>query len=272
MSVHKRNNVNVMGDGPGTLVFAHGFGCDQNMWRFIMPAFAQDYRIVTFDLTGSGLSDLSAYDRDRHATLLGHAEDLLEVLDAHVQGPAVLVGHSVSAMIGVLADLRAPGRIAAHVMIGPSPCYLNDGDYQGGFEPADIQALLDALDSNYLGWASTTAPAIMGAPGQPELTAELISSFHRADTDITRHFARVTFNADHRADVARVDTPTLVLQCTDDMIVPQAVGEYLERVMPQATLRLIDNIGHLPHVSSPDACISAIREYLPTLVRPAHAD
>lgn len=272
MSVQKRNNVNVMGEGTSTLVFAHGFGCDQNMWRFIVPAFAKDYRVVTFDLVGSGLSDLGAYDRAKYASLHGYAEDLLEILEQHAQGPVLIVGHSVSAMIGVLADLQAPGRVAAHIMISPSPCYLNDRNYIGGLEPADIQALLAALDSNYLGWASTTAPVLMGAPEQPELSAELIRSFHQADPEIIKHFAQVTFNADHRAEVARVTTPALVLQCSDDIIVPPGVGSYLEETMPNATLRLIDNIGHLPHVTSPDACVRAIKEYLPTLVRPAHAE
>ncbi|WPO98507.1 alpha/beta hydrolase [Pseudomonas sp. HR96] len=283
MSVQQRNNVNLMGanlmganspaanDKP-TLVFAHGFGCDQNMWRFVVPAFAADYRILMFDLVGAGLSDASAYDRVKYASLQGYACDLLEILDEYVEGPAIFVGHSVAAIIGLLADLQAPERFAAHVMIGASPCYLNQPGYVGGFEADDIQSLLQTLESNYLGWSSTVAPMLMGAPDRPELGAELAMSFSRTDPQIAKHFAAVTYTCDHRADVARVTTPVLILQCSDDMVVPQEVGRYLQANMANATLRVIDNIGHLPHVSSPNTCIQAISEYLPTLLRPAHAD
>lgn len=277
MSVQQRNNVNSMGvsgssSNAPTLVFAHGFGCDQNMWRFVLPAFTADYPVLMFDLVGAGLSDASAYDRSKYDSLHGYASDLLEILDEYANGPVIFIGHSVAGMIGVLADLQAPGRFAAHVLIGSSPCYLNDGDYRGGFEHSDIQSLLQTLESNYLGWSSTIAPTLMGAPERPELGAELASSFSRTDPEIVKHFARVTFTADHRADVARLATPALILQCSDDVIVPQTVGSYLQASMPNATLRVIDNIGHLPHMSSPNTCIQAIRDYLPTLLRPAHAD
>ena len=258
----RRNNVQIHGDGPRTLVFAHGFGCDQHMWRLLAPHFASRYRTVLFDLTGSGASDLSAYDRARHGTLHGHAQDLLDVIGATTDGPVVFVGHSVSAMIGALAEIADPSRFEAQVMIGPSPCYVNDGDYVGGFTRGDIDGLLETLESNYLGWSSTMAPAIMGAPGQPELGVELTYSFCRTDPEIAKHFARVTFLSDHRADMARIAQPTLILQCSDDIIAPLAVGEYLQRTIPGSELRIIENVGHCPHLSAPGASADAMDEFL----------
>lgn len=263
MSVQLRNNVNVMGEGPATLVFAHGFGCDQSMWRFMAPIFAERFRVVLFDLVGNGQSDLSAYYKRKYESLDGYASDLLEIVKEFAgPGPVIHVGHSVSSMIAVLADLREPGLFAAHVMVGPSPCYINDGDYVGGFTRQDIVSLLSTLASNYFGWASTMAPAIMGAPGQPELGEELTQSFCRTNPEISRQFARVTFMSDNRHEVARLPTKTLVLQCNEDFIAPLEVGSYLQRVMPDCTLRIIDNIGHCPHMSAPDACVTAIDEFL----------
>jgi sigma-B regulation protein RsbQ len=264
MSVQRRHNVRTHGQeaGLGTLVFAHGFGCDQSMWRQLTPAFADRYRLVTYDLVGSGGSDLSAYDRSKYDTLQGHADDLNEIVGEFAQGPVVFVGHSVSAMIGLMADLSAPGVFASHVMVGPSPCYINDGDYVGGFTRRDIDSLLETLESNYLGWSSTMAPVIMGAPGQPELGAELTNSFCRTDPEIAKHFARVTFLSDLRAELPRLQTPTLILQCSDDIIAPRAVGEYMTRVMRSATLAMIDNVGHCPHMSAPSACSDAMEAFL----------
>jgi sigma-B regulation protein RsbQ len=271
MNLQKRHNVSVAGSGPLTLVFAHGFGCDQNMWRFVAPAFARRYRTLAYDLVGSGLSDLTAYDRDKYCNLQGHADDALEIISEFTDGPVVFVGHSVSAMIGLLAGIKAPERVAAQVMLGPSPCYINDGDYVGGFSRADIDSLLETLEGNYLGWSSTMAPAIMGAPGQPELADELTNSFCRTDPEIAAHFARVTFLSDNRADVGRLAAPTLILQCSDDIIAPVQVGEYLQRTLPNGTLRIIDNVGHCPHLSEPEASVQAINEFLdrvePELVR-----
>jgi sigma-B regulation protein RsbQ len=262
MSIGKRNNVHVAGSGPATLVFAHGFGCDQNMWRKIAPLYAQRYRTVLFDLTGSGGSDLSAYDTAKYDTLHGHADDVVGIVEAFAEGPVVFVGHSVSAMIGLLANLKAPERFAAQVMVSPSPCYINDGDYVGGFEREDIDGLLETLESNYLGWASNMAPAIMGAPEQPALADELTNSFCRTDPDIAKHFARVTFRSDNRADLPRLQAPTLILQCSDDIIAPKAVGDYMVRTLPRATLVLIENFGHCPHLSAPGPSIEAIDRFL----------
>jgi sigma-B regulation protein RsbQ len=267
MDVQHRNNVQVGGKGKTTLVFAHGFGCDLNMWRFLAPAYADRYRTVLFDLVGSGNSDLAAYDSTKYGSLQGYADDLLQITEPHADGPIILISHSVSAMIGVLADLALPGRFTAHVMIGPSPCYINHDDYVGGFDREDIDSLLETLESNYLGWASTMAPAIMGAPGQPELAEELTNSFCRTDPEIAKEFARVTFLSDNRPDLAQLTTPTLILQCSDDLIAPRQVGEYMHRVLPASTLRLIENVGHCPHLSAPSACMDAIDEFLSGLRR-----
>ncbi len=249
------------------MVFAHGFGCDQNMWRFMAPKFAERFRVVTFDLVGAGESDLAAYDKTKYSELQGYADDVLEIVDEFASGPVLFVGHSVSAMIGMLADLKAPGTFAAHMMIGPSPCYINDGDYVGGFTREDIDSLLDTLESNYLGWASNMAPAIMGVPERPELGAELTASFCRTDPDIAKQFAQVTFLSDNRRDVARLQTPTLVIQSSDDLIAPLAVGNYMQRTLPKGTLRVVTNTGHCPHLSAPGASCDAMEDFLVALGR-----
>jgi sigma-B regulation protein RsbQ len=264
MSVLARNNVQVSGKGP-PMVFVHGFGCDQSMWRLLAPHYAESHTCILLDLVGSGQSDLSAYDRAKYGTLEGYAADLCEVLAEVTDAPAVCVGHSVSAMTGMLANLRSPDQFVAQVMVGPSPCYINDGDYVGGFERSDIESLLETLESNYLGWSSTMAPAIMGAPDRPELGQELTNSFCRTDPEIARHFARVTFLSDHRADLPRLQAPTLVLQCSEDLIAPMAVGEYLRRSIPDCTLHVIDNVGHCPHLSAPGASADAIDRFLARL-------
>ena len=267
MSVLLRNNVRVAGSGDATMVFAHGFGCDQTMWRFLTPAFGERFRTVSFDLVGSGGSDLDAYDRTKYGTLHGYADDLLEILDECASGPVVFVGHSVSTMIGLLATIKAPQRFAAQIMIGPSPCYINDGDYIGGFKREDIDELLDTLESNYLGWSSSMAPVIMGAPDQPSLGEELTDSFCRNDPEIAKHFARVTFLSDHRADVPKSQVPALVLQCSDDLIAPRAVGDYLHQHLPNSRLHIIENVGHCPHMSAPTESSRVIESFLAQTLR-----
>ena len=244
------------------MFFAHGFGCDQHMWRLLAPAYAKRYRTVLFDLVGAGSSDLTAYDPKKYASLDGYADDVLEIVEEFSEGAAVFVGHSVSAMIGMLANLKDPRRFAAQIMIGPSPCYINDGDYVGGFTRKDIESLLDTLDSNYLGWSSNMAPAIMGAPEQPALGLELTNSFCRTDPEIAKQFARVTFLSDVRSLVPKLGAPTLILQCHDDLIAPVTVGEFLARQLPRATLSVISNVGHCPHLSSPGASADAIDAFL----------
>ncbi|MDO9002482.1 MAG: alpha/beta hydrolase [Aquabacterium sp.] len=262
MSIQARNNVQTAGQGQATMVFAHGFGCDQHMWRLMAPHFQGRFKTILFDLVGSGNSDLSAYDMDKYGTLHGYAADLIEIIDEFADGPVVFVGHSVSACIGMLAAIAAPQRFAAQVMVGPSPCYINDGDYIGGFTRPDIDDLLSTLERNYLGWSSTMAPAIMGSPAQPELGVELTNSFCRTDPDIAKHFARVTFLSDHRAELSQVTTPSLILQCSEDIIAPRSVGQYMHRTMPHSTLRIIDNVGHCPHLSAPSASADAMGDFL----------
>ncbi|MCH4880775.1 alpha/beta hydrolase [Pseudomonas sp. TMW22090] len=262
MDLQHRNNVTVLGDGPSTLILSHGFGCDQSMWNYLYPHFTGRFRVVMLDLVGAGRSDLRAYDPQKYSSLAGYAQDLNEIIDEYAQGPVILVGHSVSAMIGVIADRQLPDRIAAHVMIGPSPCYIDSDDYVGGFKLEDIHSLLDTLDSNYLGWSSTMAPVIMGAPGQPDLSEELTNSFCRTEPDIAKQFARTTFMSDNRKDVAGLTTPTLILQSTDDLIAPVAVGEYLRAVIPNSRYCLVDNVGHCPHMSAPGACSIAMDDFL----------
>ena len=262
MSVKQRNNVTVIGRGPATMVFAHGFGCDQNMWRLLAPAYEDRYRIVLFDLVGSGRSDLSAFSRDKYSTLQGYADDVIEIVGEFATGPVLFCGHSVSSMIGMLANIKAPDKFAAQIMIGPSPCYINDGEYIGGFSRGDIEGLLDTLEANYLGWSSNMAPAIMGAPDRPELAIELTNSFCRTDPEIAKQFARVTFLSDNRADLPRLQAPTLIVQCDDDMIAPKVVGEYMHRMIPNSTLAVIKNVGHCPHLSAPGPCVEAIDAFL----------
>jgi sigma-B regulation protein RsbQ len=265
LDLQRRNNVHVTANTGPTLVFAHGFGCDKNMWRFLTPAFTPDWRAVLFDHVGSGNSDMSAYNAIKYNSLQGYADDLVEVIQEFSAEPVIFIGHSVSTMIGLLAHLRSPESFRAHVMVAPSACYLNDGGYRGGFERADIDSLLATLAVNYLGWSSSMAPVIMGAPGQPELTTELTNSFCRNDPEVARQFARVTFLADNRADVPKLTAPTLVLQSTDDLIAPLSAGEFIRAALPQGTLALIENTGHCPHMSQPGQCIDAISAFMRSL-------
>jgi sigma-B regulation protein RsbQ len=265
MSAVERNNVRTLGAGHPPLMFAHGFGCDQNMWRLVVPAFTGSHRVVLFDHVGAGQSDTSAYDRRKYSTLEGYAADVLEICRELQLSKVVFVGHSVSAMIGVLAAKQEPDLFTALVLVGPSPRYINDADYVGGFTRQDIDGLLDSLDSNYLGWSSAMAPAIMGNPERPELGVELTNSFCRTDPDIAAHFARVTFLSDNRKDLPQVATPTLILQCSDDVIAPYAVGEYIHRKIPASELVVMAATGHCPNLSAPDETIAAINSFLRTL-------
>lgn len=262
-TVLRRNNVHVTGRPVGpTLVFAHGFGCDQDMWRFVAPAFEATHRVVVFDHVGAGGSDLAAYDPARYARLDGYAADVVEILEAVGAGPAVFVGHSVSAMIGVLAAAERPELFERLVLVGPSPRYVDDDGYRGGFSQAEITELLDTMDGNYLGWSANIAPVIMGAPDSPALGAELVSSFCRTDPTIARRFARATFLSDNRADLARVRVPSLVLQCRDDVIAPEDVGRYVAEHLADSELVLLDATGHCPNLSAPTAVIAAVQRYL----------
>ena len=262
--VTQRNCVSLGGVASGRpMLFSHGFGCDQAMWRFVAPDFEVDHRVVLFDHVGAGRSDLTAYDPQKYGSLRGYASDVVEICRALGLRDVVFVGHSVSAMIGVLALKEAPELFGALVMVGPNPRYVDDGDYVGGFTRTDILGLLDALDSNHLGWSAQMAPVIMGPqPGHPELAEELTNSFCRTDPDIARQFARVTFLSDNRADLPDVCVPTLVLQCSEDVIAPDVVGRFVHEQVPGSTFTHLSATGHVPHLSAPEETTAAIRAFL----------
>lgn len=258
-----RNNVKISGRGEQPLMFAHGFGCDQSMWRFVAPAFEADYKIVLFDYVGSGKSDPQAYRAARYGDLTGYARDVLEICDALELKDVIFVGHSVSSMIGVLAAIERPTLFKNLIQVVPSPCYINQPpDYVGGFERADIEGLLDMMDKNFVGWASFLAPVIMKNEERPELGRELEESFCSIDPTIARRFAEATFYADNRADLPKLQTPSLIIQVTDDAIAPVSVGEFLHRNLPESTLHLMDATGHCPHLSHPRETIEIIKNYL----------
>ena len=265
--VVRRNNVQVFGQGTQPMLFAHGFGCDQNMWRLVSPHFERDYRIVLFDYVGAGKSDVGAWSAARYGSLDGYAQDVLDVVHALDLRDIVYVGHSVSSMVGVLAANREPDRFARLIMVGPSPRYINDAPYVGGFERQDIEGLLEMMDKNFIGWANFLAPAIMKHADRPGLGEELTASFCSTDPVIARRFAEATFFADNRADLASLRVPSLIMQCSDDMVAPLEVGEYLHRELPQSTLRVMKATGHCPHMSEPEETVSLMREFL----QPAHA-
>ncbi|MFI5977464.1 alpha/beta fold hydrolase [Streptomyces sp. NPDC051452] len=263
MDIRRRNNVTLTGpaDAPA-VVLAHGFGCDQNMWRLIVPALAERHRVVLFDYVGSGGSDLSAWSRERYSSLEGYARDAAEVCEELDLERAVFVGHSVSAMVGVLAARAVPERIGALVMVGPSPRYIDDDGYRGGFSAEDVDELLASLESNYLGWSSVMAPVIMGNPDRPELGQELTNSFCATDPDIARVFARTTFLTDSRDDLKSVAVPTLILECAQDVIAPREVGAFVHAAVPDSRLVTLDATGHCPQLSAPEATAREILDFL----------
>ncbi len=262
MTASERHNAKVTGSGERAMLFAHGFGCDQNMWRLVAPAFERDFRVVLFDHVGAGGSDPSAYDPARYASLDGYAGDVVELCrELGVRG-GVFVGHSVSAMVGVLAAKRAPGHFDDLVLVGPSPRYIDDEGYVGGFSEEQVHELLDFLDSNHMGWSRAMAPTIMGNADRPELAEELANSFCRTDPEIARRFARTTFLSDNRADLDGVPARCLVLQCSEDVIAPRCVGEYVHRRLPDSEFVLMRATGHCPNLSAPEETIAAIRAFL----------
>jgi sigma-B regulation protein RsbQ len=264
MTLRLRHNVTLRGpeDAP-VMLFAHGFGCDQSMWRFVAPAFEATHRVVLFDHAGCGGADPVAYDVTRHGSLEGYAEDVLAICADLELRDVVYVGHSVSAMIGLLASIREPGRFSRLLLIGPSPRYLNDPPaYTGGFERRDLEGLLDLMESNYVGWANFLAPLVMGNAERPELSEELQASFCKTDPFAARRFAEVTFLGDNRADLGKVTRPTLIVQCARDAIAPREVGAFMHKALGESTYRELDASGHCPHMSHPTETIDVIRGYL----------
>ena len=262
MSIIERNNVRVQGSGDRAMVFAHGFGCDQNMWRFVEPAFRDRFRTVLFDHVGAGNSDLTAYDPAKYADLQGYAEDVVAIGRELEFQNAIFVGHSVSAMIGALASIAAPELFGDLVMVGPSPRYIDDGDYTGGFSNTDIEELLASLADNHMGWSASMAPAIIGNPDRPELGEELTNSFCRTDPEIAKAFAKATFTSDNRADLPLITARTLIMQCQEDIIAAPAVGEYVHASIPGSKIVYLNATGHCPNLSAPAEVISAMRAFV----------
>ena len=258
----KRNNIKTFGTGNQPMVFAHGYGCDQNMWRFITPAFENEFQIVLFDHVGSGKSDQSAYDFEKYSSLKGYANDLIEICDAMNLKNVIFVGHSVSGIIGVLAAIERPDLFSHLLLIGPSPCYINKMDYFGGFAQKDIDELIATLESNYLGWASFITPIIIGNPEKQEYSKELENSFCSMNPNIAKHFAKVTFMGDNRNDLSKVSTPTLIIQCHPDVIAPVEVGEFVHQKITESKYVLLNSSGHCPHLTAPEQLISSILTYL----------
>lgn len=262
MSAIRRNNVKTRGTGSRAIVFAHGFGCDQSMWRHVAPAFESGFMTVLFDNVGAGGSDLSAYDPGKYTSLAGYADDVIEIIrEVGIEG-VVFVGHSVSAMVGVLASLKAPELFSKLVLVGPSPRYIDDGDYVGGFGATQIEELLDFLAENPMAWSQAMAPAIMGNSDRPELGEELTASFCRTDPAIAKAFARATFTSDNRADLPKVTTPTLVLQCADDIIASEVVGRFVHAQIAGSELVMLKATGHCPNLSAPAEVVAAIQAYV----------
>ena len=262
MDIIKRNNVVIKGKGAQAIVFAHGFGCDQNMWRYVAPAFENSYRVILFDHVGAGHSDLSAYSPAKYDTLEGYATDIIEIAETLQLKGAIFVGHSVSSMLGIIASLKAPGLFSSLLLVSPSPSYIDDGDYTGGFTKPQIEELLESLDNNHLGWSMAMAPVIMGNPDRKELSEELAHSFCKTNPAIAKQFARVVFLTDKRELLSSVNIPTLILQCSEDVIAPQAVGKYVQQQIRNSELVIMEATGHCPNLSAPGETIAAIQQFL----------
>ena len=262
MDVIKKNNVVIKGNGEQVIMFVHGYGCDQNMWRFVVPSFEAQYKVVLIDHVGSGKSDWEAYDYQKYGTLNQYAHDIIDICEALELKDVTLVVHSVSSMIGTVAAIAKPHLFKNIVMVCPSPCYLNDGEYRGGFEKNDITDMIETLNSNYLGWSSGITSVIMGNPDKPELTEELTNSFCQHDPEIAKNFARVTFTSDHREDLPKLGTPTLIIQCDQDLIAPMSVGKYVHEHIKNSQLMVIEATGHCPHLSHSVETTQLIEKYL----------
>jgi len=260
--IEKRNNVSIVGSGIKTMVLAHGYGCDKQVWSEISAAFEKDYRIVTFDYVGAGGSDLDAYNSERYSTLDGYAKDILDIYQALGLKDTIFVGHSVSSMIGLLAANQHPAYFEKLIFLGPSPRYLNDEGYHGGFELPDLEDLFEMMDNNYLGWSKALAPAFMGNPDRPELGERLTNNFCATDPNIAREFARTTFLSDNRQDLKNLTIPSLTLQCTSDIVAPMEVGQYIHEHVKDNTLIILEATGHCPHMSAPEETIKAMKAYL----------
>lgn len=262
MNAIQRNNVTVKGKGTQVMLFAHGFGCDQNMWRFITPAFLEDYKVILFDHVGAGNSDISAYNTEKYSQLEGYAADIINICEEMELSDIIFVGHSVSSIIGMIASIEKPHLFKSLIMVSPSPSYINDGDYYGGFTRDQINELMESLDNNHLGWSMTMAPIIMANPEREELAEELTDSFCRSNPDIAKEFARTTFLSDKRALLPEVNIPTLILQCSEDVIAPEEVGIFMHEKIKDSKIVMMKATGHCPNLSAPEETIEAMKTFL----------
>ena len=262
MSLAQQHAISIRGRGETPMIFLHGYGCDQNMWRLMTPYFEPSHKVVLYDQIGAGKSDVSAYDKAKYASLEGYADDLIAICQVLALGPVVVVAHSVGCTIALLAARRRPELFDRLALVGPSPCYVNEGDYVGGFARNELDEMLEFLQINHAGWSARMAPVIMGHPERPELAAELEASFCRIDPTIAHEFAKATFLSAHRAELADVTTPTLILQSDEDVVAPVTVGSYMHAVMPDSALVVLRSPGHCPHISAADRVAAAILHYL----------
>jgi sigma-B regulation protein RsbQ len=260
-AVLTRNNVHVIGQGKPPLLLCNGFGCNQNIWHYLIRELTQQYQLVLFDHVGSGGTDLKAYTSDKYATLGGYMQDVVEICQALNLRNATIVGHSVGATIAMLAAIEAPTHFTRVVLLAPSPCYINEPGYYGGFERKDLLQVLAAMEEDYRSWTNMFADLLMGPKNTASLGQELAGFFCETDSTIAREFARVTFFSDNRSDVPRLQLPTLILQCSDDVAGPREVGEYLLAHLPQAQLVTLTTAGHCPHLSAPLETLHAIRDF-----------
>ena len=262
IDVLKRNNVNIIGKGDKVILFAHGFGCSQNAWKRIISSFAEEYKLVLFDYVGAGKSDISAYDNSRYNSLDGYAMDIIEICDELKIKDAIFIGHSVSAMIGALVAIKHPCIFKKLIFIAPSPCYINEEGYVGGFEKEDIDALLELMENDFASFTKSMVPVIVANPSQPELADEMENNFCTTDKEILKQFARITFLSDNRKDLPDIPVESLTLQCSEDIIAPTEVGKYINENTPKNKLVILQATGHCPHMSAPEETINNIKSFL----------
>ncbi|WP_316806398.1 alpha/beta hydrolase [Pedobacter agri] len=257
-----RNNVKILGQGSQVIMFAHGFGCAQSSWKYITDAFLEDYRVILFDYVGSGQSDQNQYDYHKYSTLEGYACDVIDIIEALGLKDIIFVGHSVSSMIGMIAALQIPESFKKLIFIGPSPRYLNDRDYIGGFESADIESIFTQIAEDYVGWTKGISPAVMDKAEQPELADFLQECFEETEPSIALAFAMATFKADYRHQIKNLRVPSLTLQSSNDMMAPQSAGEYIHQNTRDNFLVVMKATGHFPHISEPKETIREIKDFI----------
>ncbi|WP_025143776.1 alpha/beta fold hydrolase [Pedobacter jeongneungensis] len=257
-----RNNVKILGEGSQVIMLAHGFGCAQSSWKYITDAFLEDYKVILFDYVGSGDSDLSQYDKRKYATLEGYACDVIDIIETLELSNVIFIGHSVSSMIGMIAALQLPEAFKKLIFIGPSPRYLNDRDYIGGFNIGDLETIFEHIAEDYVGWSKQLAPVVMDTPSKPELSDFLQECFEATDPSVALAFAMATFKADYRDKLKDLEVPSLTLQSSNDIMAPLSAGEFIYKNTPENFLVVMKATGHFPHISAPEETIKEIKEFI----------